>query len=187
MRVVGEQEVLRGFGLLRPATDTDLTPITGGPDESVEVVDAPTERDPVAEVLAAHRINYRRKNVGGETASTLRYTSCEGCDWLGGHHDEAGWEAHVAEQIAPLIAERVRNAEAIARLAEESEAGWRREADDLAERVRAARAEAWEEGWQAGMNDMNTYSADDNTWVDTPNPYREAAKGSQDAQGAAGG
>lgn len=55
--------------------------------------------DKVAEVLAAHRVNYHHRNVGGETASTLRYTSCDGCDWLGGWHDEAGWEAHVAAAL----------------------------------------------------------------------------------------
>lgn len=48
------------------------------------------------DVLAAHRVNYHSRNIGGETSATLRYTSCEGCEWQGGHHDEAGWEAHLA-------------------------------------------------------------------------------------------
>ena len=78
------------------------------------------------------------------------------------------------------LIERVRNTEAIARLAEESEAGWRREADELAERV----AEAWDEGWLAG--NRWAFSDADADAIDT-NPYREAAKGSQDAQGAAWG
>ena len=61
----------------------------------------------VMEMLAAHRVNYHQRNVGPEpvTAENLRYTSCEGCGWLGGHHDEAGWEAHLAEALAPLLAE----------------------------------------------------------------------------------
>lgn len=43
-------------------------------------------------------MNYHHRNVGPEpiTAENLRYTSCEGCDWLGGHRDEAGWEGHIA-------------------------------------------------------------------------------------------
>lgn len=53
----------------------------------------------LVQVLAAHRVNYHQRNVGGETSSTLRYTSCEGCDWLGRWHDESGWEAHLAAAI----------------------------------------------------------------------------------------
>ena len=57
-----------------------------------------------------------------------------------------------ADTIRRLLAdldaaeERAFNAENIARLAEESEAGWRREADELAERVAAveALADEWE-------------------------------------------
>ena len=66
----------------------------------------------ITAVLAAHRVNYHHRNVGGDTSATLRYTSCEGCDWLGGWHDEAGWEAHVAEQLAPVVAARVAAARA---------------------------------------------------------------------------
>lgn len=52
----------------------------------------------IAAVLSRHRVNYHHRNVGPEpvTADNLRYTSCEGCDWLGGHRDEVGWEAHLA-------------------------------------------------------------------------------------------
>ena len=82
----------------------------------------------ITAVLAAHRVSYHHRNIGGETASTLRYTSCEGCDWQGGHHDESGWEAHLADVLAPLIAERERAAgeralrEAEERLADVEEA-----------------------------------------------------------------
>lgn len=56
-------------------------------------------RTNIAAVLAEHRVNYHKRNIGGETSETLRYTSCEGCDWLGGWHDESGWEAHIAAVI----------------------------------------------------------------------------------------
>ena len=59
-----------------------------------------TAADEYQRVIASHRVNYHQRNVGGETAATLRYTSCEGCDWLGGWHDESGWEAHVAQALA---------------------------------------------------------------------------------------
>lgn len=62
-----------------------------------------TEAATIAQVLGMHRVNYHHRNVGGDTSATLRYTSCEGCDWLGGHHDEAGWEAHVADEIAHAV------------------------------------------------------------------------------------
>jgi hypothetical protein len=80
-------------------------------------------------MLAGHRANYHQRNVGGETAATLRYTSCEGCDWLGGWHDEAGWEAHVAavlrEQIAAAQAEAAqRVVDAVEALLDEAEIGW---------------------------------------------------------------
>ena len=57
----------------------------------------------IAAVLAQHRVNFHSRNVGGETADTLRYTSCDGCDWLGGWHDEAGWEGHVAARVAAVL------------------------------------------------------------------------------------
>ena len=60
---------------------------------------AQTAEQRMAEVLASHRVNYHHRNVGGDTASFLRYTSCDGCDWLGGWHDEAGWEAHLAAAL----------------------------------------------------------------------------------------
>lgn len=72
------------------------------------------------DVLAAHRVNYHHRNVGPEpvTAENLRYTSCEGCDWLGGHRDEAGWEAHVAAAVTAWITGRLQDEdvrEAVAR------------------------------------------------------------------------
>lgn len=60
-----------------------------------------SKRDELAAVLGEHRVNYRHDNVGPKpvTAENLRYTSCEGCDWLGGWHDEAGWELHAADAV----------------------------------------------------------------------------------------
>lgn len=59
----------------------------------------------LAKMLGEHRVNYHSRNVGGETSSTMRYTSCEGCDWLGGWRDEAGWEAHLATILAARLAD----------------------------------------------------------------------------------
>ena len=69
-------------------------------------------REELAEVLAGHRVNYHHQNVGPEpvTADNLRYTSCEGCDWLGGHRDEAGWESHLADALLPVLARVVAEA-----------------------------------------------------------------------------
>lgn len=55
------------------------------------------------EALGEHVVNYHHHNVGGETAETLRYTSCEGCDWLGGWHDEQGHTAHLADLSARVV------------------------------------------------------------------------------------
>jgi hypothetical protein len=60
----------------------------------------------VAAVLGEHRCNYHHRNVGPEPVSAENLRSCEGCDWLGGHHDEAGWEVHLAAALLPLIRER---------------------------------------------------------------------------------
>lgn len=65
----------------------------------------------LAGVAREHRVNYHHRNVGGETAAALRYTSCEGCDWLGGWHDESGWEAHLAAEQSRAVAEWLRSPE----------------------------------------------------------------------------
>ena len=88
---------------------------------------APTEREGVVEVLAAHRL----------TASG----GCS-CGWTVPRDVPfiAALEAHTADALAPLIAER----------------------------VRAARAEAWREGWLVG--NRWAFSDADADAIDT-NPY----------------
>lgn len=73
-----------------------------------------------------------------------------------GNHVNAEFIAELRNHAADLLdaAEELANAREIARLAEESEAGWRREADEMAEelaRLRAAvegLAAAWEQALQ---------------------------------------
>ena len=69
------------------------------------------DREVVLDVLARHRVNYHSRNIGGGKPSTRRYTSCDGCDWQGGWHDEAGWEVHLADVLFAA-----RTADAAARL-----------------------------------------------------------------------
>ena len=74
----------------------------------------PTGRDGVAEVLATHR--YRDVSGDYEVTPYYKHFGCS-CGWEQSIAGMSGWrswvaayEAHVAEQIAPLIAERVRAA-----------------------------------------------------------------------------
>ena len=73
-------------------------------------------------------------------------------EWTHFNNENTGGGTGIQILVRRLLAdldaaeERAFNAENIARLAEESEAGWRREADELAERVAAveALADEWE-------------------------------------------